>query len=51
MIKNVKLTISDAVKQVLKNYPYMESFLIADCVNYSSLARKIMPAVQKLIGS
>lgn len=50
MVKNVVNSISESVKVVLANYPYMEEFLRDECVNYSALARKITPIIEKKVG-
>ncbi len=49
-VKAAKATVSDAVKDVLSNYPYMNEFLASKCANFSALAEKITPEVKKLVG-
>ena len=50
MKESVKLSISDLVKEKLENYPYLDEFLREECVNYSALAEKILPEIEKIVG-
>jgi len=45
----VKKTIANATKEVLANYPYMDSFLESGCANFSALAEKIKPQVENIL--
>lgn len=42
------VTVSDAVKQIIKDKPFMEEALSLDLINLSSLARHILPEVKRL---
>jgi aspartokinase len=49
MKKIVKPTISETVKQILSNYPYLDEFLESKCVNFSALAQSITPQVRSIL--
>lgn len=49
MDKSVKFSISDATKEILSNYPYMDDFLEKKCVNYSALAEMITPKISEML--
>lgn len=53
MIKNSeaeKLTVSQAVENILENKPFILDLFKIDAVNYSGLARHLVPEIQKHVG-
>lgn len=49
-LKQNKMSVSEAVKKVLANYPYIDEFLNDELVNYSALAVKITPKLREIAG-
>lgn len=41
------VSISDALEEILKNYPFLEEGLSRGIINYSALARDVKPTIEK----
>ena len=50
MTNNVKITITEAVKEILQTIPYLDEFFREGCVNNSALAEKIHKEVEQRVG-
>ena len=41
------ISISDALEEIIKNYPFIEEGLSRDLINYSAFAREVKPQIEK----